>query len=173
MKCDVQLINAPLDAGYMKASRTGNYPPPGIVALASYLLERSPQLNIELLDGEICDFSRLCSQISAKVVGISCNVMTYGSALVLAKAASDAGAKVILGGPYPSSMPAAILKNRAFVDAVVVGDGEVTLHDYVMGKSYCDIPNLCYRGPFGVIENPQGDHGSGSASTSKLSQPAA
>jgi radical SAM superfamily enzyme YgiQ (UPF0313 family) len=155
MEYDVQLINAPLDAGYMKASRTGNYPPPGIVALASYLLDRSPQLNIELLDGELCDLTALCRKISARIVGISCNVMTYGSALVLAKAASEAGARVILGGPYPSSMPAAILKNRAFVDAVVVGDGEMALHDYVLGKPYRDIPNLCYRGPFGVIENPQ------------------
>jgi anaerobic magnesium-protoporphyrin IX monomethyl ester cyclase len=38
---------------------------------------------------------------------------------------------------------------------VVVGDGEVALHEYVSGRPYRDIPNLCYRGPLGVVANPE------------------
>src|ERR1017187_1210622 len=139
----------------MKASRTGNYPPPGIVALASFLLGRSPNLDIELLDGEIHGLDDICKRINAKAVGISCNIMTYESALVVARIAADAGARVILGGPYPSSRPSAILRGQSYIDAVVVGDGEAALLDYVSGKPYPDIPNLCYRGPFGIVENFQ------------------
>lgn len=155
MTYDLQLINAPLDCGYQRASRTGNYPPPGIVALGSYVSLRSPDLTIQLLDGEIESIDSLSRRIRARVVGISCNIMTYGSALTLARAAASSGAKVILGGPYPSSMPEKILQNRAFIDAVVVGDGECALHHYVLGRPYAEIPNLCYRGPFGIVQNPE------------------
>ena len=149
-KYDLQLVNAPIDSGYLKASRTGNYPPPGIVALASYLGDRSPELLIELLDGEIEDLGLLCHRIDACVVGISCNIMTYESAIIIARAATSKGARVILGGPYPSSRPEAILQNQSFIDAVVVGDGELALHEYLAGAPYGGIPGLCYRGPCGI-----------------------
>lgn len=155
MDYEVQLINAPLDVGYLKASRTGNYPPPGVVALAAYLLERFPSISVQVLDGEIEALDSLRRQINAPVVGISCNIMTYRSALACAEIAADAGSRVILGGPYPSSCPSKILRNRPFIDAVVVGDGESALYEYIRGTPYQDIPNLCYRGPFGITENSQ------------------
>lgn len=155
MGMDLQLINAPLMPGYMKSSRTGVYPPPGIASLAAFLLQRDPNLRVELYDGEILSTRDICIQLDADVVGISCNIMTYKSALEIARAAAERGSKVVLGGPFPTSMPKTILKNRPFINAVVVGNGEEALHKYIGNEPYESIPNLCFRKGDTIIQNPE------------------
>ena len=151
----VQLVNAPIKLGYTKSSRTGTYPPPGIASLAAFVHQSDSSVQIELLDGEITSTADICHELDAQVVGISCNIMTYDSALEIARAASEKGSKVILGGPFPTSMPNIILKNRPFIDAVVVGDGEVALNKYINNEPYEGIPNLCFRQGDGIIGNPE------------------
>jgi radical SAM superfamily enzyme YgiQ (UPF0313 family) len=117
----VQLVNAGLTKGYVRSLRTGAYPPLNIASLAAFVQARNPRINVELLDGEMLAGNEICRRVCADVVGISCNIMTYESALEIAESAAAKGSKVILGGPFPTSMPSTILKNRPFVDAVVAG----------------------------------------------------
>jgi len=52
-------------------------------------------------------------------------------------------------------MPSTILKNRPFIDAIVVGDGEPALLGYLRGEPYETIPNLCYREGDSIVQNPE------------------
>jgi len=155
MSIQLQLVNAPLLPGYQKSSRTGTYPPLSIASLAGFVMAHDPTPEVELIDGELIGIADICSRLDADVVGISCNIMTYGPALDIAKAAAAKGSKVILGGPFPTSMPKTILKNRSYVDAVVVGDGEVALSEYLRGVPPSSIANLCFREGKEIIQNDE------------------
>jgi len=152
---NIQLINAPLDIDYIKSSRTGTFPPINITLLATFLQENYIEAKIEIIDGEINSLDSILCRIDADIVGISCNIMTYESAIIIAKEAYQKGAKVILGGPFPSFMPEKILLNRDFIDAVVVGDGEEALFQYVKGEQYDKIPNLVFRNNNQIIRNSE------------------
>jgi radical SAM superfamily enzyme YgiQ (UPF0313 family) len=155
MSAQLQLVNAPLQHGYQRSSRTGTYPPLNIASLASYALADHRNLEVELLDGELSGIREIYAALDAEVVGISCNIMSYASALEIAKAACQKGSKVILGGPFPTSMPKTILRNRLYVDAVVVGDGEVALSRYLHGAPPRSIPNFCFREGAEIVQNEE------------------
>lgn len=58
-------------------------------------------------------------------------------------------ALVLFGGPQPSSVPVELLKAFDFIDAVVMGEGEITLEEMVRSDFELDrfktIPGLVYR----------------------------
>src|SRR5258708_4374634 len=99
----IQLVSAGLSERYIKSLRTGVYPPLHIASLGAYVRDSLPATSIELLDGEMLTGEEICRQLSSDVVGISCNVMTYRSALSIAEAAAAKGCRVVMGGPYPSA----------------------------------------------------------------------
>src|ERR1051326_4858023 len=110
----VQLVSAGLSEFYVKSPRTGVYPPLNIAGLASYLRSACRDVSVELLDGEITGTDAISRAVGGDVVGISCNVMTYRSALDVAKAASEKGCRVVLGGPYPSAFAERIIRERPY-----------------------------------------------------------
>src|ERR1051326_1771109 len=130
----LQLCNAPMSAGYMHSTRTGTYPPLNIATIGAFIKEHDPSREVELLDADMIGMTNLCKRISSEIVGISCNIMTYDAALKIAESASANGSKVVLGGPFPTSMPETILKNRPYVDAIVSGDGEIAMFKYLKGE---------------------------------------
>ena len=146
------LISAPMDNKYMVSSRTGNYPPLSLGSLAGYILSKHPNFNLKIIDGEMIDMDEINKERS-DIVGIGCNILTYKNALNLAEYFSDIGSKVILGGPFPTSMAEEIIKNRPFIDAVVVGDGEETLFKIIAGYPKKQIPNLVYKEGSSIIRN--------------------
>src|SRR5882762_6867176 len=99
----IQIVNAGLTGGYARSTRTGTYPPLNIASLAAFIQARNPDLHVELIDGERESLNSICQRIDSEVVGISCNIMTYESALKIAESAAAKGSKVILGGPFPTS----------------------------------------------------------------------
>lgn len=141
----IQLINPPMDKGYSHSLRTGIYPPLNLGVLASYLKKSVKDIELELFDGEIESLESIKAGLNANFVGISCNTLTYKSAIELANIAKQKGAKVFLGGPYTSVMAEQILLNQSFVDCVVVGDGEQAIKMILENQPYEIIPNLAYR----------------------------
>lgn len=150
---DLQLVNAPLTIGYRESSRTGTYPPLNLASIAGFLRTENQETTVEIIDGELHSCEEICDQVTAPVVGISSNIMTYPSALRIAEAAHARGSKVVFGGPYPTSRARLILAERPFVDAVVTGDGEIAMRDYLRGLPDNAIPNLSYRRGGAIFSN--------------------
>lgn len=151
----VQLINPPLNKDYSLSLRTGIYAPLNLATLAGYIRHNNSNVEVEILDGEMQCWEILLMKINAPIVGISCNLMTYKSALEIAKHAKDTGAQVILGGPYATSMAKEIITNQQYIDAVVVGDGEEAMLCITQGNNFRDIPNLVYREGTSVFQSKE------------------
>ncbi len=141
----LQLVNSPIDSNYSKSLRTGVYPPLNIAVLAGYLKKQKSNVEIELLDGEIEDIESIKAKLNSNIVGISSNILTYNSALEIAKYAKMIGSTVVLGGPYPTTQANEILLRNEFVDYIVKGDGEKTLLGLSTGTKKEEIPNLVYK----------------------------
>ncbi len=129
--------------------------PLGILSIATFLRQRRPDVEIEILDGSVLSREELERRVGADIVGLTTITRGYPHALVLAEKAKKLGAKVVLGGMYATAFGATILENRPFVDAVVKYDGEASFTKYVNGEPLERIENLVYRQSNGVIrENP-------------------
>lgn len=151
----VQLVNAPLSKYYVASSKAGAYPPLNLLTLTTYVKNQLPGIDIEIIDGEIIPLEQILSKLNAEIVGISAGILSYESAIQIAEEAARRGSLVILGGPYPSVIPNLILRNQPFIDAVVIGDGEESLLQFLLSFSkdneFCKVPNLAFRKGSDVI----------------------
>jgi len=86
------------------------------------------------------------------LVGISTMSGAFKNALRLARVAKDQGSYVVLGGYHPSALPTQVLESP-FVDAVVIGEGELTFRDLVANGPGRDVKGLAYKDKGGVIVN--------------------
>lgn len=151
----IQLINASVSVPYKSFSRTGCYPPLGLVALASFIKNKAPEIAVEIIDNDLWSLNETSKKINSPLVGINSTILSYPNAVRIAKEAKKKGAKIIIGGPYASALPVEILKNRQFVDFVAVGDGEDILFKLIIGEKFSNIPGLAYRGKNGeIVVNP-------------------
>lgn len=154
----VQLI---FPEGGSKLSSSGILPPVGITSLATYLKKQDSNVNVQLFDGEVTNQRDIIENLDGDIVGISVTGANYHNALEIAREAKEKGAKVIVGGPQATVKHKQILEKQDCIDAVVRGDGEITLSEYVRGVSEHDygglknIRNLSYRTPEeNIIVNP-------------------
>ena len=95
--------------------------PLGISYIGSSLQAAGHNVQIELLENQ----QTLPNFTGADIVGISCNTIQFIPGLKVAKAAKEAGKKVIMGGPHPTSRPKEVLES-GYVDYVVRAEGEIT-----------------------------------------------
>src|SRR5512139_3768977 len=72
------------------------------------------------------DFDRYLIGNKPDLVGISTLTGSYSNALRLAEKAKRAGAYVVMGGYHPSALTEEVLSSP-WVDAVIRGEGELTL----------------------------------------------
>ncbi|MBU1100221.1 MAG: B12-binding domain-containing radical SAM protein [Bacteroidetes bacterium] len=144
-KNKIQLINPPLSGNYAKSPRTGVYPPVNLISLATFINSKTSKFEIEILDGEIQSFDDILKSIDAEFVAVGSTILSYSNTLHIAEFAKETGATVIIGGHYASSFPELILKNRKFVDFVIVGDAEIALYELVSGSEVSKINNLTFR----------------------------
>ena len=140
----LQLINAPIQEDYIHSIRTGTYPPLSLASIAAFVKYQNPEVEVSIMDGEIFSMDTILSKLDADVVGVSANIMTYEPGLRIAKAAADRGAKVVIGGPFVDAMADRVVCKRSFVDAVVVGEGELAMSMYIAGTKKDLIPGLVW-----------------------------
>src|SRR3990172_3643821 len=138
----IQLVNAPLGSTYCPSIRAGAFPPLHLAGLASFVRAQCNEVAVEIIDGELHSVENILTQLDAEVVGISCNSLTYESALKIAQRAKELGAIVALGGAHPTFTGREIIGNRPCIDVAVYGDGELALLGLVQGKAFAEIPNL-------------------------------
>lgn len=94
------------------------------------------------------------------VVGISSNTYSYHVALNLAKTVREHNprAHINLGGYHSTPIADLVLKNRAYVDSVIRGDGEVPFRQLLLalskGDDLLNVGSLTYRKNGKIISNP-------------------
>jgi len=150
----IQLINPPIQDGYGGNSKEGAFPPLHLICLGTYLAKTVPDIEIQILDGEVMGLEEIELELGADIIGLSANFLNYSNCLRLAQIAKERGCYVILGGPYASSIPNTILQNRPEIDIIIVDDGERALSEFVKGSTVESIRNIVYRTRSQIHRNP-------------------
>lgn len=141
----IQLILPPLDDNCYSISREGVYPPLGLISIMNYIKTNNPFVVVEIIDGSTCGLNQIISQLNGDVIGLSPTIATYKNALIIAKAAKEKNSIVLMGGQHCSASAETILKNRSYVDYIVIGDGEKAAEGLVLNQNLSSIPNLFSR----------------------------
>src|SRR5215831_6483239 len=113
------------------------YPPLGLLYLSAYL--KRTGFAVEVFDSTFAERAALTARFAASpggVVGVYTNLMTRRSVLEVVRAAKLHRWTVVLGGPESANYCAEYLDAGA--DAIVVGEGELTLAEL--------LPALARRG---------------------------
>lgn len=106
----------------------GRLPPLGLAYVAASLERSGFQVEIYdnyLFERPIEEVKAEISKRSPEIVGLTCNSLSYGRVVEMAKAVKEASpsSRVVVGGPHASYMPETLL-NHPEIDYVVVGEGE-------------------------------------------------
>jgi anaerobic magnesium-protoporphyrin IX monomethyl ester cyclase len=64
----------------------------------------------------------------------------------------DSNIQVFGGGAHPSSLPVETMKESK-LDAIVVGEGDITIVELLSGRDYADIDGICWRDGDNIILN--------------------
>ena len=137
-------------------SGTNWVPPLGLVALSSYL--KNSGYEIKIFDSMIEKLDTLEQKVlnisdEYTIAGFYTSFLNYQNVLTFAEKLKQKGVKIVIGGPYASSMKFQILKNRDFIDLVIFGEGEEALLSYLEGKPLKEIPNIAYKQNGEIIIN--------------------
>lgn len=155
------VLVCPSNEGWGKSHTYGIYYPGGILAVGSKIKDFMPFWNIKIYDGELyklSDLENILSKLDIDILGLSANTNNYQNCLYLGKRAKERGVKkVLLGGPHITAVPTQILKNRDFIDAVIVHDGERAFLEYLLrfnsgSADFSGIENLFWKDFDGEIK---------------------
>jgi radical SAM superfamily enzyme YgiQ (UPF0313 family) len=107
----------------------------GYVSISNYLTAEDGWIWDEPVEVELKKVRECFKGVS--IVGISSHFDDYQNGLLVARAAKAAGAKTVLGGPYPSNCAELIVKLRGDIfDYVVKGPGEIPFLEITRGKIF-------------------------------------
>ena len=94
------------------------------------------------------------------IVGFSANTYTYLEALRLAKMVKEhnPNAHINFGGYHATPLADVILKNRQYIDSIIIGDGEIPFRELVNallnGNDLSKVGSLSYRKGGRIVSNP-------------------
>jgi anaerobic magnesium-protoporphyrin IX monomethyl ester cyclase len=123
------------------------YPPLGILYICSYL--RSRGLSVDVFDSTFSAPELLHARLreqAPSILGVYANLMTRSNVVKILAEAKKYGWKTIVGGPEPGAYTEEYL--RCGADIVVIGEGELTLHELMNLPTLEDIDLL--RGVKGI-----------------------
>jgi radical SAM superfamily enzyme YgiQ (UPF0313 family) len=150
-------------------TRTSTYSLPlGLGSIGTYCREQiGDSLELKILDGSVMSHQEqleVTKQYSPDIVGLNPTIASQRRAYEIGQLAKELGSKVIFGGVHSSAswengregMWKNMLKNRKFIDGVVLYDGEIPMYQILtrVPKNWEDIPNLACRDSDGRIHEP-------------------
>ncbi len=163
----VVLVNPPMHIKevYGKFSEWGGASPPtGLCYLAAYL--RKHNYDVSIIDGEALRLS--CQETVNEIlkhqpdlVGISCKTLWVINAGKIARTIKEANHNitVIAGGHHVTSLPKQSLEEFPGFDAIVIGEGEITVLDYIntinAKTDLSNVQGLAYRDGYEIKVNPR------------------
>ena len=147
---------------YGASATRGIYYPMGVLLVGSLVKDTFPDWQVDVIDGELHDKSKLEKLIEGTdVLGLSANTNNYQHCIDLANFAKARGTtRVVVGGPHASAilrhqdkqtpMSELILRNRPSIDAAIVYDGEEPFLKFLIESvkkepDYSKIDNLSWR----------------------------
>lgn len=142
------------------------YPPMGVLCLASTL--RKDGHEVELLDADMdaltdSEVARKVTNCRPDLVGITMNALQARPAYEIASLIREAvpEVKIVAGGPHPSAVREGVLKKCRSMDAVVYGEGEVTISELVKtfdeGEDLEMVKGICFRDGNEIVVNEPRD----------------
>jgi len=96
------------------------------------------------------DFRKYLKTSPTDLVGISSMTGAFNNAIKLAETAKSFDKYVVMGGYHPTALYEEVLKSP-FVDAVIVGEGEATLQEFVRKGPSKDVAGLAYKENGGIL----------------------
>ncbi len=135
------------------------YPPLGLLYLSAHLKRRGVRVGVfDATFSRPEDFRARLATDRPAALGLYCNLTTRGTVLEMIRAGRQAGCAIVLGGPEPANYPREYLERGA--DAVVVGEGELTLEELLPalsrpGQDLSGVEGIFFRRPDGeVVQTP-------------------
>ncbi len=148
----VQLIHPPADKGYKTPEAQWlKSAPIGLELIAAAIEDKH---EVCIIDGSNMSIEQVLSSIDGDYVGVSDWYSKHENALRILAEAKERGATTLMGGPNATHLAGRILRNHAFVDYAIKGDGEDAARRIISGKSPSTIPNIVYRDGTEIKENP-------------------
>ncbi len=138
------------------------YPNLGILQLISYLREKTPLTDDEILSLDpfhsLDDHIRVVEEHRPQIYGISFAFLTQRVAYEAINTLKErfADMLIIAGGPHPTSAPDDVME-KTLADLVCIGEGELTLADVVNemvygSRDFTRIPGLMIRTADGITK---------------------
>lgn len=141
--------------------------PLGLGSIGTYCKRNlGDSLDIEILDGSMMlheEQLEAVRQYKPDITGIDSTIASQKNAYEIGQLAKELGSKVIFGGVNSTNLWQNILRNRTFIDGVILYDGEIPMY-LVLNRlketklfgndSFMGIPNIAYRNSEGIIQEP-------------------
>jgi radical SAM superfamily enzyme YgiQ (UPF0313 family) len=136
----------------LSETNTSTYALPlGLGSLATYCRQRM-EIDLCILDSSFMSHGEQKQQLqtfSPNVVGFNSTIANQENSYTLAKLAKCSGATVIFGGVHSTQLWEPMLRNRDFIDGVVLYDGEIPffqiLQKVQQRKCFGGIPNVAWK----------------------------
>jgi radical SAM superfamily enzyme YgiQ (UPF0313 family) len=135
--------------------------PTGLATIAAYAREQFNDIDIDLIDTSFSPSFKYIDTRLARfkpdITGIFMDVLLAPNALKAARLAKHHGSAVIAGGPHATMAAADIIKEDC-IDAVCLGEGEITFAEYIEAfykdNNFSSIAGLWYKDNSRVHKNP-------------------
>jgi radical SAM superfamily enzyme YgiQ (UPF0313 family) len=135
------------------------FQPIGLSYIASYILSKSPEISVKIIDYSVERFStegwrQELRNFEPEVVGISVLTLNYPSGRLMSELVKDfdPGILTVMGGVHATMEPEQCLEH---CDIVVRGEGEVTFQEVVHGHKLDAIRGVSYWRDGRIVHNEQ------------------
>lgn len=141
----------------------GTYPPLGLLYLAAYIKDKSPETVIEIMDCQVKKYTdqeikEKIISFSPDIIGISVSTFLLNESLDLAKTIKSINSKILIvfGGPHPTIYPRETIIFDC-VDYLIRGDGEKPFYELLKRmenkNDVSDIGGLVLKNEKQIIDN--------------------
>lgn len=144
-------------------SQINYWQPLGTLYVASSLIKEGH--DVRFLNGAFMSHAGIMTEVASfkpDIVGIYSTTFGWKKAIFTAEEIRKAGIQprpyIVVGGPYPIAMQEKCLESTSDIDAIITGEGEITMVEVMdrlsQGKSLEDIEGVIFRDGDKVIKNP-------------------
>ncbi len=135
--------------------------PTGLATIAAYLREQFNDIDVTVIDTSFTPSFKYVDTRLARfkpdITGIFMDVLLAPNALKAARLAKHHGSVVIAGGPHATMAAVDVIKNDC-IDAVCLGEGELTFKEYVEAyynkRNLNTVAGIWYKHDGRILRNP-------------------